>query len=134
MRYRFSFDGECLRAELVGRETVAETVEFIQALAAEADKTGANRALIWVRRSRPIFRVEQYQISQIFEKLGNRASRVALLADSKELRASHEYIEVLAKQYGVAVRVFHDEAVAREWLVFAESPPRQIPLQSQEKR
>jgi hypothetical protein len=128
MRYRFTFDGECLRAELVGRETVDETGEFIQALAAEAERTGATRALIWVRRSRPIFRVEQYRISEYFRQIASKGgARVALLADSDELRASHEYIELLAKQNGAAVRAFRDEAAAREWLE-AEA------LQSQEKR
>ena len=135
MRYRFSFDGECLRAELIGRETVAETVEFIQRLAAEAEKTGATRALIWVRRSRPIFRVEQYRLSEQFRLIAaSRDARVALLGDSDELRASHEYIEVLAKQSGVAVRAFREEAAARDWLAAGVVAPPPAALQSQEKR
>ena len=128
MRFRFTFEGDCLRAEIVGRETVGETVEFIQALAAEAERTGATRALIWVRRSRPIFRVEQYRISEYFRQLAARSgTRVALLADSDDVRASHEYIEVLAKQNGAAVRAFREEASAREWLEAEQ-------LQSHEKR
>jgi hypothetical protein len=128
VRYQFTFEDDCLRAEIVGRETVAQTVEFIQALAAEAERTGAKRALIWVRRSRPIFRVEQYRISEHFKQIAARGgARVALLADSDELRASHEYIELLAKQNGAAVRAFRDEAAAREWLEAGQ-------LQSQEKR
>ncbi|SRR3954468_18814576 len=128
MKYRFSVEEDCLRAEMVGRETVAETLEFIQALAAEAERSGTTRALVWVRRSRPIFRVEQYRISEHFRQIAaNRDARVALLADSEEVRAAHEYIEVLARQNGAAVRSFRDEAAAREWLA-AER------LQSQEKR
>ena len=128
MRFRFTFEDDCLRADIVGRETVAQTVEFIQALTAEAERTGAKRALIWVRRSRPIFRVEQYRISEYFKQIAARGgARVALLADSDELRASHEYIEVLARQNGAAVRAFRDEAAAREWLEAEQ-------LQSQEKR
>ena len=53
--------------------------------------------------------------------------RVALLADAEELRAAHEYIEVLARQQGANVRAFRDEAQALEWL-------RAGVLQSQEKR
>jgi len=128
MRYRFAMEDDCLRAELVGRETVAETVEFITALAAEAERTGATRTLVWVRRSRPIFRVEQYRLSELFRQIAaNRDARVALLADSEDVRAAHEYIEVLARQNGAAVRAFRDEATARDWLG-AER------LQSQEKR
>ena len=58
--------------------------------------------LVSVRNSRPIFKVDQY--------------RIALLADSEELRASHEYIEVLARQQGANVRAFRDEASALDWL------------------
>ena len=114
--------------ELVGRESVDETQEFIRAVAAEAQKTRCPRILVWVRRSRPIFKVEQYRISEYFKQLAaNREVRVALLADSEELLAAHEYIEVLARQQGANVRAFRDEPLAFEWL-------RAGQLQSQEKR
>ena len=70
-----------------------------------------------MRSSRPIFKVEQYRISEHFKQLAaNKALRVALLADSDEVRASHQYIEVLASQQGAQVRAFRDEARALAWL------------------
>ena len=42
--------------------------------------------------------------------------RVALLADADEVRASHQYIEVLAAQQGANVRAFRDESRALNWL------------------
>ena len=128
MRYHFSIVQDCLRAEMVGRDTVEETQEFIAAVADEARKHGSPRILIFVRRSRPIFRVEQYRISEQFRVLAaNPAVHVALVADTDELRAAHGYIEVLAAQNGASVRAFRDEAGAIEWL-------RASMLQSQEKR
>src|SRR5438552_13412550 len=128
MRYKFTMIHDCLRAELVGRESVDETQEFIRAVAAEAQKTRCPRILVWVRRSRPIFKVEQYRISEHFRQLaGNPELRVALLADAEELRAAHEYIEVLARQQAANVRAFREEAPALEWL-------KERALQSQEKR
>jgi hypothetical protein len=128
MRYQFSMVQDCLRAEMVGRDTVEETQEFIAAIADEARKQSSSRILIFVRRSRPIFRVEQYRISEQFRALAaNPAVRVALLADADELRAAHGYIEVLAQQQGANVRAFRDEPSAIEWL---KAPT----LQSQEKR
>ena len=128
MRYQFSMVEDCLRAEMVGRDTVEETQDFIAAVADEARSRGAPRILIFVRRSRPIFRVEQYRISEQFRVLAaNPAARVALLADTDELRAAHGYIEVLAGQNGAKVRAFRDEPAAIEWL-------RATELQSQEKR
>jgi|SRR5690348_9869578 len=128
MRYQFTLLQDCLRAEMIGRETVEETQDFIAAVADEARKNNASRILICVRRSRPIFRVEQYRISEQFRVLGaNPAVRVALVADTDEIRAAHGYIEVLAKQHEANVRAFRDEPSAIEWL-------RAATLQSQEKR
>ena len=128
MRYKFSMVQDCLRAELVGRESVDETQEFIRAAGEEARKVRCPRILVWERRSRPIFKIEQYRISEYFKQLAaNREVRVALLADSEEVHAAHEYIEVLARQQGAKVRAFREEPPALEWL---KAPA----LQSQEKR
>ena len=118
MQYKFTLLQDCVRAELSGRETVAETQEFIRAAMAEAAKHKCPR----------IFKAEQYRISEHFKQIAaNPQVRVALLADAEELRAAHEYIEVLARQQGANVRAFRDEAQALEWL-------RAGVLQSQEKR
>ena len=117
MRYRFTLRDYCLRAELIERESIAETVDFIRALVAEAEKARCSRVIVQVRRSRPIFTVEKYRISAYLKLLAAApGARVALLADSSEVHAAHEYIEVLAKQQNASVRAFRDEAQAREWL------------------
>jgi hypothetical protein len=117
MHYTFEFAQDHLRADLFGRQTVDETLRFIQALAAEAREHAARRILIWVRNSRPIFKVDQYKVSDLFKQLAaNKDVRVALLADSDEVRASHQYIEVLAGQQGARVRAFRDESRALNWL------------------
>ena len=82
MHFTFENSAECLRATLYGRNTVEETVQFIEALGAEARKQSAARILISVRASRPIFKVEQYRISEFFKQLATNRVRVALLADS----------------------------------------------------
>jgi hypothetical protein len=106
-----------LRAELYRRETVDETREFIAALAAKARQSGCARLLVSVRNSRPIFKVEQYGISQAFREMArNPALRVALVGDSEGLRSAHQYIELLARQQNVNLRAFRDEAAALQWL------------------
>jgi hypothetical protein len=117
MHFTFEFAQDHLRAELFGRQTAEETREFVAALAAEARRHSATRILIWVRNSRPIFKVEQYKLSDQFRILvAEQDVRVALLADSDEVRASHQYIEVLAAQQGALVRAFRDEGRALNWL------------------
>ena len=116
MHYTFEQTRDHLRAELFGRQTVEETLKFVEALAAEARKSSATRFMVWVRNSRPIFKVEQVRVSDSFKQLAVRDVRVALLADSEEVRASHQYLEVLAAQQGAKVRAFRDEARALSWL------------------
>jgi len=106
-----------LRAELYGRQTVGETQDFIRAVTEEVLNNGDTTVLVSVRNSRPIFKVDQYRIAEQFRRLAAQPKyRIALLADSDELRASHEYIEVLARQQGAGVRAFRDEPSALDWL------------------
>jgi hypothetical protein len=128
MRYAIEPVDGCLRAELVGRETVDETREFLTALAHKASAGGFTRVLVIVRDSRTIFQVEKYGLSDWFRQLAvNPQVRVALLADTSELRSAHDYIQMLARQQRANVRAFPDEAAALDWLQAGA-------IQSQEKR
>ena len=117
MNFRIEPLGDVLRAELYRRETVDETREFIAALAAKARQCGFTRVLISVRNSRPIFKVEQYGISEAFREMARSpAVSVALVGDSEELRSAHQYIALLARQQNVNLSAFRDEPAALQWL------------------
>jgi parvulin-like peptidyl-prolyl isomerase len=117
MHFTFESAQDHLRAELFGSQTVEETQQFVAALVAEARKHSARRILIWVRNSRPIFKAEPYKLSEQFKQLAaQKGVRIALLADADEVRASHQYIEVLAGQQGAQVRAFREESRALNWL------------------
>ena len=116
-----------LRAELVERQTVAQTLEFLAALADAALRHQATRILINVRASRPIFKVEQYSASKYLKEIASRPwLKVALVAGRADVRSAHEYVELLAKQRGANLRSFADDAAALAWLQAVD--------QSQEKR
>ncbi|HZO01966.1 MAG TPA: hypothetical protein VFB93_12270 [Burkholderiales bacterium] len=117
MHFHFELMQDHLRAELFGRKTLEETLEFVQALIGEARKSSARQILIWVRNSRPIFKLEPSTAAERFRQLAAvKGVRVALLGDSDEVRASHQYLEVLASHQGAALRAFRDEARALGWL------------------
>jgi hypothetical protein len=117
MHFHFQLAQDHLRAELFGRQTVEDTLQFVEALAAEARRHTAFCILIWVRNSRPIFKFERYKLSDRFRQLAaQKRVRVALLADSDEVRASNQYLEVLAGQQGASVRAFREESRALRWL------------------
>jgi hypothetical protein len=120
MHFTFELSQDYLQADLFGRRTAEETLQFVDALVAEARKSGARRILIWVRNSRPIFKFEPYRLPEQFRGLAQAKNvRVALLADSDEVRASHQYLEVLAAQQGANLRAFRDQARAVNWLTGA---------------
>jgi hypothetical protein len=106
-----------LRAEVYGRKSAEELRQVIAAVDAEVGRTGTKKVIVCVRNSHPVFRVDQTGIPEQFRRIAaDPQYRVALLADSDELRKSHEYIEVLARQQNAGVRAFRDEAAALAWL------------------
>ena len=115
MRYSIEMLEGYLRAEMLERETPEETREFGEALFAAMQEKAASRVLVLVRSSRPIFRVEEYQLSGFLQRMPD--AKVAVVSDSRELAASHEYIQLIAGQKGVALRAFPTEQSALEWLL-----------------
>ena len=106
-----------LRAEISDRTSADEGREAGAAIFAAQAESGLHRILVVVRGSDPIFRVEQYSLSDMLKRAAGMGLRVALVSDTKELRASHQYIEVLARQRGAEVRSFRGEAAALKWLL-----------------
>jgi hypothetical protein len=116
MLYKITVEPDYLRAELFNRETMQETREFLQLVAAAAMKHGRSRVLISVRSSNPVFTVERSGFLAYFRKLSADPShKIALLGDSEELGISHQYIELIGRQQGVKVQSFRDEATAIQW-------------------
>lgn len=107
-----------LKAEMVERDTPAETEEFVRALVAEIRARRADRVLVSTRRSRPVFKVEDWKLSAALDQvMGIPGLRVAFVSDTRELAMSQEYIALLARQRGLEFRVFPGEPAAAEWLL-----------------
>lgn len=124
MTSKISVTQDYLKAEVFHRETAAETREFLRQVAAESLARGCSNVMICVHDSRAIFKVQGYGISTYLNELRSRPHyRIALVADSDEVHAAHEYIRVLARQYGVVLNCFRDEASAAKWLVASEPVP-----------
>ncbi len=120
MAYRITVEQNFFRAELVDRETVKETKDFLRAVARHSARHSS--ILIHVRASKPIFQVEHYGLIDDFREIARTPShQIALLADAVDLHASHEYIELIARQRGLNLRSFRSETEALEW--FKDRPP-----------
>jgi len=118
MDLRFELRPGYLRAEARGRETVEETRLAHSRLLEEMAKHGVSRVIAVLNDSRPIFKVESYNLSAVFDRLAAiEGFRMALVSDTAEIYGSHQYVQLLAQQRGLAVRAFRDEAAAEAWLL-----------------
>ena len=116
MRFSIEPRGDHLLASLQGRETGAEMREFLIAVHAACGEHKCPKILMSIRASRPVFKPEDYGITTYVNDLVTPKCQVALVGDTPELHAAHEYIEVCARQQGMNVRAFRDEAGALRWL------------------
>ncbi len=115
--YKITAEADYLRAELFERETVEETRAFLDAVVRNNANHRRSRILILVRTSKSIFQVVAHGLMECFEELSTTTpGQIALVGDTRDLRLSHEYIEVIARQRGLNVRSFRDEATALAWL------------------
>jgi hypothetical protein len=105
-----------LHAELLDRETAAEMREFLLAVHAACIEHECSKVLLDIRRSRPIFKAEDYGLSGYANEIVGRRCQIALLADDRELHAAHEYIELVARQQSLNVKSFRDYTSAILWL------------------
>ena len=116
MRFAIEPRGDHLAASLHGRETPEQMREFLIAVHAACRSHGCPRILMSIRQSRPVFKPEDYGLSSYINDLVTDRCQVALVGDTLELHAAHEYIEVCARQQKMNVRAFRDEPAALRWL------------------
>jgi hypothetical protein len=117
VEYRIADMGEYLRADLLRRETAAESEQFLNILKEAALEHPSKRVLICVHSPRAIFKVEKYRASAFLQDLAAEPSgRVALVAKHFEVRLTQQYLEVLARLKKARLRSFANEAAAVRWL------------------
>jgi hypothetical protein len=126
-----------LKADLFNRQTVEETRDALVTITAEARKHKCLQILIAVHASRPIFKIEQSGVLDYFKELGDRY-RVALTADSNELRLAQQYIESVARRSQMNVRSFPTQQAALDWFKDRRWSPdrrqRQERLEGEDRR
>lgn len=124
MRYSIDARSGYLACTVSGRETADDMREFLHAVQAACRQYACPKILVTVRSSRVIFKPEDYGLSSYVPELVSPNCQIALLGDSQELHAAHEYIEVVARQQDINARAFRDEASALRWLEGAPEPDR----------
>jgi hypothetical protein len=126
MHFLIDDKGEYLRADLLSRETVAETEDFLNAVREAALRHPGNRTLIVVHSPRAFFRVERFHATAFLEELAAHPQhKVALVAQHLEVRLVHQYVEVLARLKRANLRAFAHEPGAIRWLTQPDSPERE---------
>jgi hypothetical protein len=124
MRYSIEPRSGYLYALMTGRDTAEEMREFLHAVHAACGKHECPKVLMVIRQSRPVFKAEDYGLTTYVKDLVTPACQVALVGDTEELNAAHEYIEMVARQEGLNTRAFRDVAAALRWMSGATAPSR----------
>lgn len=126
MKFKIEVQHDYLRVVMAGRHTAVENRAAARAILEALERHRLSKILVSIRQSRAIFKVEEYRLSDIFERFAAIPGlKVALVSDSQELYASHQYIELLASQRGLAYRAFRDdERSAINWLSQGAASPR----------
>jgi hypothetical protein len=124
MKYSIDARPGYLYASLAGRETADEMREFLHAVHAACGEHQSPKILMAIRQSRPVFKPEDYGLAGYANALVTPACQVALVGDTEELHAAHEYIEMVARQQNINARAFRSEPAALGWLRGATAPTR----------
>ena len=120
MRYTIERQDGYLKAEMVERETALETAEFVEAIVAALSAHAADKLLISIRHSRPVFKVEEWKLSAALDKVMSIAGlQVAFISDTREVQMSQQYIALLGRQRGLKFETFDSEPAAVAWLTSA---------------
>lgn len=102
------------------RGGVEDARDLVQRIVAAIQDGSHRRLLLSVRRSPAIFKVQEYGLADVLIRAaGVPGLKVALVADTPELFASYQYIEVLATQKGLLAKAFRSEPEASRWLLAA---------------
>jgi len=102
---------------MVERDTAAETADFVRAIVDSMRAHEIYRILISIRKSRPVFKVEQWKLSAALDKVMSIVGlQVAFIADTREVQMSQQYIALLGRQRGLKFESFDSEPAAVAWL------------------
>jgi hypothetical protein len=118
VQYKIELCAGYIKAEMIERDTASETQEFVNAILDALRSHRIFKVLISIRSSRPVFKVEEWNLSGALEQvMGAPGLRVAFISDTKEIGMSQEYIALLGQQRGLAFRAFGAEKAAVAWLL-----------------
>lgn len=122
MQYTIETLSGYLKAEMVERETAAETADFVNAIVVALRSRGVFKLLISTRRSRPVFKVEEWKLSEALDQVMSIPGlKVAFVSDTREIAMSQEYIALLGRQRGLEFQAFGtEEQAAIAWLQDAD--------------
>lgn len=115
MSYAINVEGDCVRAELAGRQTTEQTKDLLRAIAVFG--VTHSSFLIRVSQSTPLLPTDPRGLVDYLITAGCGPShRFALVADDCHVHASHDKIERIAREHALSLRSFRTEAEARQWL------------------
>lgn len=119
-QYTMTEHDDFLRIEVSGRretkQTVSETIAFWQAALNKSKAVNHNNILTIFRVTGKRSLMETFDIVEALRDLIRDDTKIAYVETIPENRAETSITGTTARMYGIAFKVFDDEAKASEWL------------------
>lgn len=117
MEYSITADDEFLRVKVSGRDTDRPPSDVCAIILQESGKSGRARILIELDQKFPLSPTSQHQLVTRLPEIGfTPRHRIALVHKTTEMRASNDFINLVAVNRGVNVRNFPGLHDAETWL------------------
>jgi hypothetical protein len=117
LQYSIDADEEFLRVTISGREVDRPPSEVCAAVLAESRKRARPRILIELDQKFALSPTSQFQLVTNLPKLGfTNDERIALVHRSPRQQQENQFINLLGRNHGVAVRNFTGVEAAKDWL------------------
>lgn len=114
MKYKITWETDYLRAELLEQQTPEELRSFLGAVFWASMERLQSRILICAGASTPLFAAESDEVLPYLKRIAWHGSNRIVVVAASGLR--NEHLETRARQQGINLWSFPDEAAAIRWL------------------
>jgi len=116
LKYLMTLEAGYLRAELINQESRRQTRAFLHAVFRASLENLRSRVLIYVRSSKPLYLAGCVDVLPDMKRIAwYQSNKIAIVGNSASLGSPGDYIETRARQQGLNLSFFPDEAAALRW-------------------
>jgi len=126
LKYLMTLEAGYLRAELINQESLRQTRAFVRAVFRASLENLRSRILIYVRSPKPLYLAGCVDVLPDMKRIAwYRSNKIAIVGNNASLGSPGD-IETRARQQGLNLSFFPDEAAALRWFHDRRQGPRRV--------